>query len=94
MLVDEEGERASHDLIHQQTGALHGFPATSPVHRNDPPIATMQFNETSNLRRTIRLQRHHLHRRRHDLGEIVRIAMKGKHGLRAGGENGAGVEVG
>ena len=92
VLVDEQVEWTFHDLIHQQMGWLHGFPPAGPVHRDDPPIAAMQFDHAPLQGRAIRFEAHQLQGRGHDLRQVAWIAVEFEHGLRAGAERGAGLK--
>lgn len=56
MFMLKQSEWTFHDFIHQQMRPLHRFPSASPTHRNDPPIAAMQFNHAPFLSRSIGFQ--------------------------------------
>lgn len=92
VLVDEESEWAFDNFILQQMRWLHRFPPASPAHGDDPPIPAMQLDQAALLRRAIGFQADESQGRRHDFGEIVRIAVESEHLFRACGEWCAGVE--
>ena len=92
VFVDENGERAFDDLINQQIWGLHGFPATSPTHGDDPPIPAMQLDQAALLCGAIGFQADERQGRRHDFREVLWIAVEPEHRFGTGGEWGAGVE--
>ena len=56
VLMNEERKGTFDDFINQQMRPLHRLPATSPVHRNDPPIPAIQLNHPPLLRGAIGFQ--------------------------------------
>ena len=92
MLVDEEWERTFDDLIFEKLRRSHRFPSACPAHRYDPPVPTMQFNQPSLSRGTLRFQADQPQSRRHDHCEVGGITVEREHGFRAGFERGAGLE--
>jgi hypothetical protein len=81
-------------LVHEYARRLHRFPAAFPAHGDDAPVTAMKLDQAALLRRAVGLQAHELQRGRHDVDDVVRIAVKGEHDFRAGGERCAGVEGG
>ncbi len=79
VFMHKQGKGALHHFIHESLRWLDRLPATDPVHWNDAPVATVNFNQTALSRRHFRFQFGHSHRRRHDVSEVVRIAVKSEY---------------
>ncbi len=79
VFMNKQGKGTLHHFIHESLRWLDRLPATDPMHWNDTPIATVNFNQTALSRRHFRFQFGHSHRRWHDVSEVVRIAVKGEH---------------
>ena len=90
MLMDKKSERSLDNLIDQQVGRSNLLPTADPMHRNNPPVAAMQFDEPSLQRWSIGHQFDELKGGRHHLGEIARISVEGKKCLRCRANDGAG----
>lgn len=94
MFMHKLSEWAFEHLIDQHSRRLHGLPAALPAHGNDPPVAAVKLDQAAFLGRAVGLQAQELQRRRHDVDDVSRIAVKGEHLLRAGGESRGGMKGG
>ena len=90
VLVDEKSKWSLDDLIDQQVGRRNLLPTADPMHRNNPPVAAMQFDEPSLKRWSIGHQLDEFKGGRHDLDEIARIRVEGEKCLRRRADDGAG----
>lgn len=90
VLVNEESKRSLDDLIDQQVGRRNLLPTADPMHRNNPPVAAVQFDEPSLQCWSIGHQLDEFEGRRHHLGEIARIRVEGEKCLRRRIDDGAG----
>lgn len=94
MLMHKQGEGATQHLIHQYTRWLHLLPAAFPAHGDDAPVTAFKVDQATFLCGAVGLQLHEFQRRRHDVDDVSRVAVKLEHDFRTRGERCAGVENG
>lgn len=92
MLVHKDRKGTLDHFIDQQVRRLHRFPAANPMHRDKAPVTAMDFDVAALFCGNFRLKLGDCHGRRHDVREIVWIAMEGEHGFRTRGEWRVGVK--